>query len=367
MRPFEQIAELVDPPDPYEPWTPLFYVEITPDWALPWLGQAVGVTVPVTATPDQARKMIKELSFEKVGTTNAIRSALEFVLVTNPPGGKPTVYFREREDGNAYVLEVVTLESEIPETDRLLTNEQANPSFEVDLAGWYAAKGGTSNAVLTTFARQNGWAKSGGWSARFTGSIGTAGSIHYINASTPSVGTKHTCAPNEWIAARWALNILTNTTRVTCSINWLTAAGTYISSTNATPIETAGEFGPMIAAKAPATAGGFNLSVQISQIVGAADMYIDDVLIARRDTVPEYGDGSFDGWHWSGAANNSSSIREPTDIALQAILTQLPAAIKLIYGNVPGWDYEAMTTEGMTYAELMPEFDKYKQQSANER
>lgn len=112
MRPFEQIAELVDPPDPYEPWVPLFFLDITPDWALPWLGQAVGVKIPETATPDQARKMIKELSFEKVGTTDAIRTALEFVLTPTDPEGKPTVYFRERDGGDAYYLEVITLDSE---------------------------------------------------------------------------------------------------------------------------------------------------------------------------------------------------------------------------------------------------------------
>lgn len=367
MRPFEQIAELVDPPDPYEPWTPLFYVDITPDWALPWLGQAVGVTIPATATPDQARKMITELNFEEIGKPSYIQSALEFVLISSDPPNPPTVYFREREDGNAYVLEVVTLDGEIPESDKAFTNEAPNPSFEVDLSNWVAAKGGSANATLTTWARQNGWAKPGGWSARYAGSIATAGSIHYINATTPSVALP--CVPNEWISAQVAVKVLSNTTRITLSINWLTAANAYISSSNATPIEPGqtGLFDLVASAKAPGTAAKFNVTLQISAVVGSADLYMDEVQISRREKPPAYGDGSFDGWHWVGAAHNSPSIREPTDIVEQVIRASIPAGIKLIYGQVPGWDYEAMTAEGMTYSELMPEFDKYKQQSANER
>jgi hypothetical protein len=110
MRPFQQVGELVDPPDPYAPWVPLFYVDITPDWALRWLGQVVGVRVPATASPAQARQMIKDLAYTKIGQPDTIMNAAKSTLT-----GTQTVHFREREDGDAYKLEITTLESETPD------------------------------------------------------------------------------------------------------------------------------------------------------------------------------------------------------------------------------------------------------------
>jgi hypothetical protein len=114
MQPFFQLSELVDPPDPYGPWDPLFYLDITPDWALQWLGQVVGVRVPDSATPDEARAMIREMSYEQIGKPDTIRTAASSTLIP-PDGVAPTIFFREREDGDAYVVEVTTLVSETPD------------------------------------------------------------------------------------------------------------------------------------------------------------------------------------------------------------------------------------------------------------
>lgn len=121
MRPFEQVAELIDPPDPYGPWDPLFFVDITPDWALQWLGQVVGVQVPNTATPDQARAMIKALSFNEVGKPETIINVIKAYL-----NGSQTVYFRER-DGNAYRIEIITRADEQPLLEK--TNVHPDPAF----------------------------------------------------------------------------------------------------------------------------------------------------------------------------------------------------------------------------------------------
>lgn len=139
MRPFEQLAELIDPPDPYEPWTPLFFVDITPDWALPWLGQVVGVQIPATATPEQAREIIKSLSFEEVGKPAAIKAALALTL-DYPEGEEPYIYFREREP-NAYCLEIVTLVEQTPDPAQSLRAIQSQLPAAIKLsfrqiAGW---------------------------------------------------------------------------------------------------------------------------------------------------------------------------------------------------------------------------------------
>jgi hypothetical protein len=110
MLPFAQLAELVDPPDPLVPWEPLFNVDICPGWALPWLGQLVGVRVPSTMDPEDARIFIKELGAFARGSPDAIMAAAKFALT-----GSKNVFLRERDGGDAYHLEVVTLVSETPD------------------------------------------------------------------------------------------------------------------------------------------------------------------------------------------------------------------------------------------------------------
>jgi hypothetical protein len=110
MRPYQQVAELVDPDDPYAPWVPLFYVDICPDWALPWLAQIVGVRLPASLSADDARTVIKELAQLQRGGPEAIKVVVGLFLT-----GSKTVFFRERDAGDAYRLEVVTLENETPD------------------------------------------------------------------------------------------------------------------------------------------------------------------------------------------------------------------------------------------------------------
>jgi hypothetical protein len=115
MRGWAQVAEVVDPPDPYPPWSPLFYVDICPDWALPWLAQLVGISLPASLTPDQARIVIKQLAQLQRGSPKAIEAVLGLYLT-----GSKSVYFRER-DGDPYILEIVTLASETPDEDQILS------------------------------------------------------------------------------------------------------------------------------------------------------------------------------------------------------------------------------------------------------
>lgn len=112
MLPFGQLAELVDPPDPYVPWEILFNVNLCPYWALPWLGQVVGVRVPKTLSEADMRTMIESLGAFARGSPDALEAAAGFGLT-----GNKTVLFRERDAGDAYRLEIVTLASETPDAN----------------------------------------------------------------------------------------------------------------------------------------------------------------------------------------------------------------------------------------------------------
>jgi Phage tail protein (Tail_P2_I) len=113
--PFEQLAELLSPPDPYPPWGPLFDVNICPAWALPWLAQVVGLNLPIGLSEADSRTFIKDISSHKRGTKASMQAVLNFYLT-----GTKTAYVRERDPDAAdpaYSMEIVTLNDEIPPSD----------------------------------------------------------------------------------------------------------------------------------------------------------------------------------------------------------------------------------------------------------
>lgn len=116
-RPFQQLAYLVDPYDEFDvpPWAPLFALHLCPAYALPWLAQLVGVRVPPSFTTDDLYLLINEVAGFKVGTRESLQAAAGAFLE-----GDKTIYFRER-DGDPYILDIVTLDSETPDPDKVLT------------------------------------------------------------------------------------------------------------------------------------------------------------------------------------------------------------------------------------------------------
>jgi Phage tail protein (Tail_P2_I) len=108
----ERVAEIYDPEEG-PPGSPLVDVDRCPDWALPWLAQVVGVTIPAGTAPELARDAIRSVAGWKRGTPAALRAAASAYLT-----GAKTVYFRERDPTGGeppYCLEVVTLTSETPD------------------------------------------------------------------------------------------------------------------------------------------------------------------------------------------------------------------------------------------------------------
>jgi hypothetical protein len=108
-KPFLQVQEVFDPEGDLPPVAPLLNPTLCPDWALPWLGQLVGVVIPTGTAPDTARSLITSVWGFRRGTRAAIEAAAGLYLT-----GTKTVYFRERDAGSAYRLEVVTLTAETP-------------------------------------------------------------------------------------------------------------------------------------------------------------------------------------------------------------------------------------------------------------
>jgi hypothetical protein len=90
-------------------WSLVLDLTRCPDAWLPWLGQFVGVEVPVGSTAAAARHQIEDLSGFGRGRREAIVAAAQATLT-----GTKTVYIQERYGGDAYVLAVRTLTPETP-------------------------------------------------------------------------------------------------------------------------------------------------------------------------------------------------------------------------------------------------------------
>jgi len=155
MHMYEDVALLVDPEDDI-PWVPFFDIDKCPDFALPWLAQVVGVRLPSSITGDEAREYIKALSFEEVGKPSAIRAAVGIYLT-----GNKTVYFRERDAGDAYALEVVTVVSETPDPEAVARALEASVPAGIiiryrSVVGWdyeqMTIEGGLYSALPAKFA-----------------------------------------------------------------------------------------------------------------------------------------------------------------------------------------------------------------------
>lgn len=107
---FQDIEDLVRDQDGKPGWSQLIDLDRTPDRALRWLGQFIGVTIPANVDAVTARAMIRAHLGWNRGTPQAMRDALSFTLT-----GEKHVIFIER-DGSAYRLTVITRTSETPST-----------------------------------------------------------------------------------------------------------------------------------------------------------------------------------------------------------------------------------------------------------
>lgn len=142
-RMLAQLAEVFDPADDVPPLAPILDPDLCPEWALPWLAQLLGVTLPQGVPEDQARTMIKSVSGFKRGTPDALRAAAAYYLT-----GTQTVYFNERLANDPYRLGVITLVAETPDPAQVLAAIAAQKPGGIVLS-YAAVAGQTYRAVLT--------------------------------------------------------------------------------------------------------------------------------------------------------------------------------------------------------------------------
>jgi hypothetical protein len=142
-RMLAQVAEVFDPEGDVPPLAPILSPDLCPTWALPWLAQLLGVTLPKGVDDATARAMIKDVSGFKRGTPAAIRAAAGFFLT-----GSKTVFFNERLANDAYRLGVVTLGSETPDATLVEAAILAQKPGGI-LLSYAAIAGQTYRAVLT--------------------------------------------------------------------------------------------------------------------------------------------------------------------------------------------------------------------------
>jgi hypothetical protein len=115
-RMLAQLADVFDPDGDVPPLAPILDPVLCPTWALPWLAQFLGVQLPSGVSDAQARGMIQDVAGFKRGTVAAMR-AVVLPLLT----GTKTLWLRERNLGDAYALDVVTLTGETPSQAAVLS------------------------------------------------------------------------------------------------------------------------------------------------------------------------------------------------------------------------------------------------------
>lgn len=116
---FEQVAQVVSPgPNGEPPWSALLDVDRCPGFALPWLGQFVGVDVDTNMDEAGQREQIRAETGMGRGTVAALVAAARRTLT-----GTKTVVIRERSatacpSEPAYGITVITFTDETPDPAR---------------------------------------------------------------------------------------------------------------------------------------------------------------------------------------------------------------------------------------------------------
>jgi hypothetical protein len=352
-KPFLQVQELFDPEGDLPPVAPLLDPMLCPDWALSWLAQLVGITIPTGTPPDAARSLIVSVSGFRRGTPAAIAAAVQAVLT-----GSKTVFFRERDGGNPYALEIVTLTAEVPPSDLgLPVNFVPNPSFEIDLTGW-----GPYGAGTVTLERRADCAYAGNYGVRITKTEGipnnagiTIGNPHAPPPPTLTLTEPRLHNWSAWVRGRAGMS-------GAIFMDWI-RNGVYESTPwtgeNSFTFSGVWERVQVPVTIPPGSMEWSNIYVWAGMNVG--DYFdMDAAMLVDGHTLPDYFDGSTPGHVWTGAAHASTSKPVTTHIVQQALVAAKPAGLILAYRTVDSWDYQEMTSVGGTYAQLKLKYATYR-------
>jgi Phage tail protein (Tail_P2_I) len=149
----QQLQEVFDPVDA-APFETMLDPARCPGWALPWLAQLVGLSLPTTITEEQARGVITDLARHKRGSTAWLRATAARFLT-----GAARVYFRERDAtggvDRAYTLEVVTVDDETPDPEAVRAALEA--ALPAGIVLHYRTVTSWDYQLLTSTALEEGW------------------------------------------------------------------------------------------------------------------------------------------------------------------------------------------------------------------
>jgi len=95
-QPFLEVQQVFDPEGDVPPVAPLLDPDLCPAFALPWLAQLVGITLPPGLSEDASRALVQSVWGFRRGTPAAMMAAAQLYLQ-----GAKTVFFRERDAGHA--------------------------------------------------------------------------------------------------------------------------------------------------------------------------------------------------------------------------------------------------------------------------
>lgn len=347
----QQAQEVADPEGDAPPLSTLLNPDTCPDWALPWLAQFVGIKLPAGLTPADARAIIHDVAGFSRGTPAALRAAAQLYLT-----GNKEVFFRERDGGDPYRLEVVTQANEVPPSDRgEPTNLVTNPSAELTASFGLSTSPATTPVNLatnpsgeltptfTTLAASSAgqpaativdttaWAAAGTHASRYTVTRDDAATVIMRTpigtGGIPVIG-------GHWYAIRMTIHPVSISQGNTFGLQRLTAYWYTAAAGAATPGSSPGVNQPValgdsgdiyMNVQAPADAAFLAPAHTFSSgaaIPGSTYVVDADALVVvdlgtvappssgqttQPQDVPPYFDGSFFAFMWNGAAHASTS------------------------------------------------------------
>jgi len=327
-----QIVEDLARDTPTRPgWASLLDPQTAPSYALDWLGQFVGVEIPVGVTEQAKRDLIQDLAGWRRGTPGSIRAAVQLYLT-----GTKEVVITER-DTSPYHFEVATRFSETPVAEWAATNLNQNGGAETNATGYGSMAAATVTRDTTVF-------KSGVASIKTVTPATSGAGVQYgiVTAQPVTVGKKYSFGV--WVNAPLgqAMNL---------AIDWRTAADANVSTINQAFVGTGTwQYVKIDGATAPATStkARTNINITTATIV---TFYADEWQFEQNDAATPYV-----------ATNGATAARAAGTVnMLRAILTQKPAGLQFTYVVVPSWTYNDLDARAGTYDALDALYGTYDQ------
>lgn len=317
-------------------WAGISHIPTTPEKFLPWLGQFIGVRPPIkqpgeTDAVVEARhreKILAQVGFKR-GTPAAMKASAQAFLT-----GTKTVYLTER-DTSAYHLFVQTYESETPPGDLPTTNLIINGGFESNTTGWSAWGAGA-----VTLVRSNENAKYGSYSGKLATATGATDGAHFL-LQPITVGDVLTWSI--WVCPIVQVSMALQMHQYNGGIGVATASG----PTVVCPANVWTRLTQTITVVPTATF--VYCIVALAGVATATTIYLDGAQAEKHAVATPY------------VETNGATASRPVGQGLvgQALLTQKPAGIVMVYNVTSGQTYLQLKTTTPSYSLVKSTYPTY--------